>query len=303
MQYFVSKDLKLDENSLEISQNEYDALLTSYQNLSNAIYIEEKFDIIMENFMEYENDLLTTAWRSIVFIYLYDDELKKARELITRRIINLLSIGLIFEGQCKSHLRKITSLKTQKTAIDKMINDIKANSLGYSFCKELRNYALHQDFPVTIISNKFDREYISAEDSYLCSKIIPMVSTEVCENFSKEEKDTLIKSLSTKYGMKLDLRPLIREFILGIYNILFKSRVLIADETSKNETLIFDTLKKLGITSPSKKMNIYLIQKKELENKFDYITIVVGVMARRKDYIEKNNLPDTFVSLYASNKI
>jgi len=303
VKYFIGTNISNDEKWIEVSRAEHDALITAHKNLSNAIFIEEKFDIILENFLEYENDLLTTAWKSLV-IFGNEDDFVNIRDLVTRRIINLLSTGSMFGDQCNKHLRAMNFITTdEKRDFENYIEKIKQSYLGYRFCLLLRNHALHIDLPVTSIVSKFGSEEKSSDKFIFQHRIVPRISIDALKENKDPELKPIIVDLSNIHGEVVDLRLLIREFVLGLSKINFQIRKTTAAQLGKNEELIFKTLDRLGVDKPSRSDVLYVFQVNELNKLLNPYPINLSFLARRRKYIEKNNLPDTFLTFYATNQI
>jgi len=302
MKYFVSEYLNIIKNSREIDKCRYDSCKKAFNDISQAIFLEEKFDIVLENYSEYEKDLLTIAWDSILFLSESTITETSHRDLITRRIINLLGTCNIYKEQWKKHIRRITNMsKLEIEKIDYFTEEIKDKFLGYRFCCELRNYATHFDLPVTLYMIRLSNDEDINAKIYKKSIVVPKITLSDLTKYKK--MDNFHEDLKSRFGEKIDLRPLIREYVLGLSRINFKIREIISHHLGKSEKQIFKLLDLLSINTPSKKSSIYLIQQENGSNKYSHKTIPLGFIARRKDYIEKNNLNDSFLNFYSTNKI
>ena len=293
MKYFVSEYLKIDKNSKEIYKSRYDSCMKAFNDISQAIFLEEKFDFVLENYSEYEKDLLTIAWDSILFLSKRTITETGYRNLITRRIINLLGTCYIYKEQWKKHVRKITNMsKLDIDRIDYFVKEIKDKFLGYRFCCELRNYATHFDLPVTLYMIRLGNYEDINGKVYKKSVVGPIITLSDLTNYKK--MDNFYEDLKSKFVEKIDLRPLIREYVLGLSKINFKIREIISHQLGKSEKQIFNLLDLFSINTPSKKSLIYLIQQECVLQNYSHKTIPLGFIARRKDYIEKTTYPIHF---------
>ena len=67
MKFGISKLVMGFDGFLEIEEVEYTLAKTARQNLLEILFLEEKFDLVTENFYEYETELLSIASRMMIF--------------------------------------------------------------------------------------------------------------------------------------------------------------------------------------------------------------------------------------------
>jgi len=93
---------------VEIDEIGYLSANIARQNLLEILFLEEKLDLVMENFYEYETELLSIASRMMIFGH--DDHISMSREryLVSRRIVNLLTAGRMYIDQSVQHVEKCT---------------------------------------------------------------------------------------------------------------------------------------------------------------------------------------------------
>jgi len=93
---------------IEIDEAEYLLIKIARQNLFEMLFLEEQLDLVTENFYEYETELLAIASRMMIF-FGNDDQLSMSRErnLIGRRIVNLLTVGRMYIDQSVQHVERM----------------------------------------------------------------------------------------------------------------------------------------------------------------------------------------------------
>jgi hypothetical protein len=230
--------------SIEIDETEYIFIRTARVNLFEALFIEEKLDMVIEDYYEYETDLLSMASRMMIFhdedYYSMGDE----RSLVSRRIINLLSACRAYLDQSIQHVGKIYAVKSDNwnlvtTEIASQYNQ----RLGYRVMEAMRNYVQHRGFPIHNIG--FPHERTGPEDDFqLSNRVIPMISLSALEDDNNFKKSVL-KELKEIYKKDLiDVRPLIREYIEGIGRIHKKTRDLLHSDLFGWEKILDDTIAK-----------------------------------------------------------
>lgn len=200
---------------IEIDKAEYGLVKTARKNLLELLLLEETFDILIENFQEYEIELLSIASRDMIFNLTDDVSMSNERIIVSRRIVNLLSACTMYLDQSLHHLTTIYGENSEKVkiAISKT-NYCYDNNFGYRVMEALRNHAQHRGFPIHSIM--FSGEWLDIEDedrSRLHHTVIPRISVSALE-FDGKFKQVVLKEMQeaqSKHG--LDIRPLIREYV------------------------------------------------------------------------------------------
>lgn len=105
MRYGISNIALGFTGFIEIDEAEYLHIKNARKNLLEILFLEEKLDLVTENFSEYETELLSIASRMMIFSK-NDDHMAMSNErnLIGRRIVNLLSVGRMYTTQSLQHV-------------------------------------------------------------------------------------------------------------------------------------------------------------------------------------------------------
>ena len=248
MRYGISKRVLGFRGFIEIDEAEYKLIKNARENLFEALFLEEKLDLVMENYYEYETELLSMASRMVVF---HGDDyfsVSRDRNLISRRIVNLLSAGRMYLDQSVQHIKNMYGADSDNL---NLINKEKAfqydQRLGYRVIEALRNYVQHRDFPIQSV--RFSYERVSSGDySQLLHQVIPQIRISALEEDGKFKKSVL-KELNAIHDNDhshdlLDIRPFIREYVEGIGKIHEKVRDLIRLDLTAWEKTLDDTIAK-----------------------------------------------------------
>ncbi len=292
---------------IEIDRAEYELVKVARTNLLELLLLEETFDILIENFQEYEAELLSIASRDMIFGFTDDISSSNERIIVSRRIVNLLSACTMYLDQSLHHLTTIYSKDSEKVkiAISKT-NYYYDNNFGYRVMEALRNHAQHRGFPIHSIM--FSGEWLDAEDedrSRLHHTVIPRISVSALELDGKF-KQAVLKEMQHAQGKHgLDVRPLIREYVECIS--LFHEHIREITRTdlmtweSSFDRVIEKVQQEYGQDAPLTSWAV--ATKNEEEQIMERIT-VHKEFAKRRQALEKKNA--IFVNLrkrYASNEI
>lgn len=305
MRYVISKRVMDFTGFVEIDEAEYLLIKTARQNLFEILFLEEQLDLVTENFYEYETELLAIASR--IMIFSNDDQLSMSRErnLIGRRIVNLLTAGRMYIYQSVRHVEKMYGANSSTLGVvNKEFNLQYDKSLGYRAMEALRNYVQHRGVPIQSI--KFSYKVVDPEtESQLLYRAIPLIGVlELAEDH--DFKWSVLDELKNiQHNGWVDVRPLIREYIEGIDSVHEKIRELVGPDLVRWETVLDETIEKFQTKFGKETSLIGLIVASEESDgrRIETITISKDSIDRRHALEKKNG---QFVNLhksYASNEI
>ena len=303
MKYLLTERTLGSSVTIKITEQEYKKIKTAKNNLLEIFYIEEKFDILIGNYLEFELDLLKYAAHHMVRGSGTHTELHRGLNQITRRIINLLSTGRLYLDQSIHNLNNIPSIKSINIEeIKKEKNKQYDQYLGYRVMEALRNYVQHRGYPIQSLTYNNKLVGKDSNERYLFS-ITPYIQVQEFEKDNKFKKEVLkeIKLL----GEKVDLKPLMREYVEALWNIHAKIRELLKSDILEWEQLFQNTIERLQSKNSKIRSIIGLSAVKQNEDGsyIDSIEIDKFIIEYRQELQRKNS---TFVNLskrYVTNEI
>lgn len=147
-EYYITGYRFYTEKSINIPEDNWHEIKNAKLTISHLRYIEQKYDLMISNYHEFEKELLVQALdTSLRHI---DTEGIHANYLsLARHIMNLLSSIVMYMEQVESrHIRELPLLKEDKKIILSRLNDLKSKDVNIWFAKNLRNYVMHRDLPL-----------------------------------------------------------------------------------------------------------------------------------------------------------
>lgn len=119
MEYALTPLFRSSEERIPLTSEEHARIVHAKDAIITSIGIEEKFDLILENYVEYEDELLKLALRrqvsywNLAYQASQDDKL-----FVARKLLNLLSAARLYVDQMPQDLgRLFSSDKETVTAI------------------------------------------------------------------------------------------------------------------------------------------------------------------------------------------
>src|SRR6185295_9951522 len=176
------------------------------------LYIEEKFALLVENFVEFESALLQLALRNSMFGGVTWDSMLNDSMSVARRLVNLLSTGRLYIDQALHDVSQNFGHDLHRQ-LDAKFSSQYASSLGYRAMNELRNYTQHKGLPIDGLGYT---HHIESDPSFRIR-----VSTEPTLSFESLRgnfKKTVLSDLE-RLGDQIKVVPLVREYMHALGNV------------------------------------------------------------------------------------
>lgn len=216
--------------NVPISEDRFNQVKDAQEFLLNVVAIEQKYDIILENYYEYEIEVSRIATKSMMFDHVDHIEMRNNLGLINRRIINLLTACRLYQDQSIHHIRQMFGENSeQEAAVGKVRSESYDTYIEYRTLEALRNYVQHYGYPAhrsTYASKKVDKgEDVRLQYQYLIFSDV----SELAED--KRFKASVLKELRSN-GERIVLNHYVRRYIDEISKAHFLLR-----EMSEQNTL------------------------------------------------------------------
>lgn len=207
MKYKITKNVFGFPGFIEIDADEYKTIKAARDNLFEVLFLEEKLDLVSENYNEFETELLSIASKNMIFSNIDYSSITNDRILITRRIMNLLSSGRMYIDQSNHHLTNIYGANHPNL---ELINSEKHilydQKMGYRVIEALRNYVQHRGIPI----HNFIQEMHRIENkpfSQLQFRVVPLLRISDLEEDKKFKMTVLdeLKNIQTNDEIDMTL--------------------------------------------------------------------------------------------------
>lgn len=297
-QYGLTRLVLGFDGFVSLSLEEYSLIKRARNSLLVALFIEEKFDILLENYFEYELSLLSLSERDMLFRDLDSSRAHSDRRLISRRIANLLSSSRSYADQVLHHIREIYGEDSvQYDAVWKAKNRQYDGLFGYRVMEALRNHVQHRGYPIHSLS--YDRRVV--EEGNLAFRVIPWINVLTLVDDDKFKK-SVAKEISARVNKKnrLDIRPLVREYIEGLYCVHSAVRDSMSKDIQKWEERLKETmeLSRDALGGDIVGLAVVIVE----DGKYvERIAIFEELMARRRELEKKNQMQERLKKRFVTN--
>jgi hypothetical protein len=224
MKYGITLNLHGCTDLIELSQEKFNEIKRAKIYLMHALLIEDKFAYILDNYCEFENELLNLTIKNTVFKRDDYNNIVNNIHTINRRILNLVAVCRMYFDQVIHQIHEVYGKDShQCREIDNLIKNEYDSNMGYRVLEAIRNHAQHCDVPVSALT------YWSKNKKVL----IPKIKVSKLKENNEFKKKVLVELEGM--GDKLDIRPFIRQYLESIGRIHGQIR-----QTIKKDILIWE---------------------------------------------------------------
>lgn len=254
MKYVISTRGLGNYPELEIKKENYDQLKMARLCLSAAMALEEKYELLISNYIDLEKECLNVSTEYMVRRSSGYTDFFDIRLLFNKRIVNLLTSTRLYIDQIQQHVK--TCLPNDpgiEIAVKSLLSAEYDQSFEYRFMEAIRNYVQHRGLAVHSTSRHqgWDSHEENAELEY---------KTRLFTDKSEVESDKAFKKqVSNEMPEQVDLIYASRVYIESISKVHCKIRDLISNVTEESRNQIDKFRNKYADISEGKQVGIYAI--------------------------------------------
>lgn len=235
MKYILQKSVLENTPEINISEQEYIRLRNARNSLSNALAIEEKYEIVVSNYLEFEQEVMNASLRYMVREHLDYSDFFNLRLNLNIRLVNLLTAIRLYVDQLNQNVSEcLADTSSAKDNVKKLFSSEYEGNLFYRFMEALRNYVQHRGMPVHLIQQS--GHFIPRENDGLVEYSINLSS----QRSFLQEDSKMKKSVLDEIDEKVDLKVATRIYVESISRVHVSIRSMIADTVSQSRKLIED---------------------------------------------------------------
>jgi hypothetical protein len=300
MSFALTRTVFEEHLRVTVSTEEAAAIEEAVRGVSGALSIEEKFNLLLENFAEFESELLQRALdRSLFRSYEWTSLVGELHHL-NRRLVNFLATARLYLDQVPHNL---STLFGQDSPIGAQFVAVKHREyearLGYRVMEALRNYMQHRSLPIHFISHRVARREFPA------GKLVEhIVTAEIRPEDYREDgkfKADVLKELEA-LGERVELPPLVREYVAGLASLHAELRTVLASYTSRWDGIIRSAGENFLSAGANTLTGLALV---ELSGDRTYRTVThisAGPVERRKALEERNRHAQHYERVLVANR-
>lgn len=240
MKYILTKHIIGNREIIEITLEEYEQVKKAKESLFEALHIEEKLYMIIENFREFEMLLLDLTMKYAIYHDINWSVFNEEKNAINRKLANFLTASRIYFDQLIHHINNIygPSSKYIDNIKDVIRKEYEAE-LGFRVMSALRNYVQHNGFAVHSITHNSGWD---KDRTFMTDTIVPQIFLPELESDTKFKR-TVLNEMRV-LGNNIDIRPFIRTYVSSIAKIQEYVRGIIKDYSQSWEDSLNSVINK-----------------------------------------------------------
>lgn len=235
--FFVKQMILAPTVALRIDESEFEKLKSSREILLSAKAIEEKYDLLISNFLELEKEILSQLAEHMIFSQFSYQDTYNLISVLNRRVANLLTSTRLYYDQIEKHVR--TCMKGEKKfgkEVKAYFSDEYDTNFEYRFMEALRNHVQHYGLAVHSLS--LPSKWVGENESKQMINQLKINSTKDELSQNKEFKSSVFSEMPEK----VELTKAIRIYIGCFSNVHKRIRDLINFNVSLSRADIEDVI-------------------------------------------------------------
>lgn len=270
MRYTLKRRVFAGPDFIEISQHEFNRWKCTQSELLSVLNIEATFDLLLENYAEFERDFLAINHRLSLFQE-HGEPLGPYREM-NRRMVNLLSSARLYLDEVPQDLHAIYPKNPTHAATFKQRCSTHYDlSLAYRVMEALRNYAQHSGFPVHAMTHSFHREEKNPGFLHRMTLHLHVNVQRLGDSAFKKAVLNELKPRADRHGC-VELTPFIPEYIEKLCEVHESLRGLISTDVASWDQAILSVLDRARGTFGNDLSGLAVV-KEEKDEELDYLDI------------------------------
>lgn len=227
-EYFLQRSALSNPAKFEITKDKLELLKNASCIQLEALYIEQKYDFIVENYIEFEQTILNRGLNHLILGLNDDMSFHSDTSLFNRRIMNLLTVFKTYEDTYPQHMNRIfggdkNKLRKAKENFSEEFD----KRVGYWLIPKIRNYVQHQGFPVH--ASTYGSAWVTNNDGVEKNRYTLDLYISPNE-LGKGDFNLAVKQRLSKMNKKVDLKFVIRDFMEGFSAAHVKNRIMLNEK-------------------------------------------------------------------------
>jgi len=204
---------------VDITADEFAEASTAQRNLLVLLDTEEKFGMVVDNFLEYEQGLLSLALHHMAWHDVGDwSPSRKSISLINRRLANFLTVSRLYSDHLMHDLSTVYGRQSSESkSVDDQAKAQSKRLFGYRVMVELRNSLQHRSLPITLLQYPVAPEE-RANTRLLHHRVSAYFKIKDLSDDTRFER-SILHELQQAHKDTVDLGPFIREYVEGLGHV------------------------------------------------------------------------------------
>jgi len=301
MQYKAFGNLEVGTASAGIDATRYAEIKFGKATCLFALEVEEKYALLLDNFFEFESELLKQAEASAIWSSRDHETSMLGKLAINRRLVNILTACRLYLDQTEHGISRLYgNLSQELIDLKKFKNDLYDANWGYRLMEALRNHVQHSGLPVHAIGLSWSRME-GRLSGYGQHTIVPQTEPETLAEDDTFKKTVLIEL--QQEGKTVDLRGPVREYISCIVTLHEKIRSILTIKVANYRTVYESAVAEYSTINGQAVKSSRLIEINDDNTYKEQIALVTDFLDYYDSLKKRNTVNPKLANSCASNSI
>lgn len=290
---------------IEITQIQFDEIKQARNCLSAALSIEEKYELLLSNYLDLEKECLNVISDYMVRHIKGYEDFFDIRLLFNRKIVNLLTSAKLYNDQIEQHVKACLPFDTEiENKVKSLFSTEYESFFEYRFMYALRNYVQHRGLAVH--STTFGGKNIDHEEDWEQEYKISVFT----HKLELESDNAFKRQVTNEMPEKVDLIYASRAYIESISKVHCEIRNIIAKSVEESRDVILNAITDYKTINEGESLGLNVIcsiPKEPIDEIVEKFPLVLDWDDIRLSLLKTNsnlvNLKKRYVSSSAYNKI
>jgi hypothetical protein len=229
---------------IEITEDEYSELENARNILSGALAIEEKYEIVIVNYLDFEKEMLSRTAEDMIRSDKGYSDMFEVRLHLNTRLLNLLTAARLYVDQLSQDVQRcVPNDNSAKEQIEKLFAKEYDENREYRFMEALRNHVQHSGIPVHQMCQNL--EWTALDNSGLLEFSMELASLRSCLREDPQFKKTVLDELDER----VDLKMAARKYVQSVSSVQEAARSIVAEPVKTARERIEGSRRRYGEVS------------------------------------------------------
>jgi hypothetical protein len=273
---------------LEITEDEYRALATAKDGLLKVLFLEQKFDLLVQTYLEFETELLQVTEQQILNRAPDWHWFQDRRAVLNRRLVSVLSAARAYldHREYAIHVLLSADARTAERCRQRR-HEIYDSTVGYRVMEALRNHTQHHGFPIHAVEFVDTLIDSAARNRVKCTLAVYTKTSYLAEDSTFKAK--VLTELQAMGG-RVDLKPLVRDYVAGLADLHEVLRTHLAGRADSWERTIESAIVRFQAAYPGERSLIGLAAvEAEGASRSGVVQLFRDFMTYRRDLVARNS--------------
>lgn len=250
----------------KICKDKFMALKNAKRALNNAIAIEEKYEILCQNYLELEKEVMSCATDYMVEGWPSYDSVGHKRLLLNRRVANLLTTARLYVDHAIQNAKKCLPDNSPDRHLLKQLFSAEYDAkFEYRFMEALRNYVQHSG--LAIHHFVLPGAWVETKEGRMREQGVRIFAGKEY----LEGEDGFKKFVYKEMPERVDLMLSARSYMESLSAVHMKIRKMVDDHVSSSRSLIKKAIDEYKEANPEASVGIVVCAREGDEAPYDYL--------------------------------